>query len=79
MPVHSAELLAREPDRQILSDENSDVTTEVLSVLGETFGKSWLQDKNPLLSLRPPQDLIGTVDEYRIRDILRSFRSVGLS
>lgn len=71
----SSKLLAKVPDRRLLSDERADLKAEIL----ETVGKNWLVSENVWLNNRAPSELIGTSEEYKVRDILRSFRSAGLS
>lgn len=71
----SSELLAKAPDKSLLPGEDKDLRADIL----KTVGEDWLFAKNVWLQDQKPDDLIGTSDEYRVRNILRSIRSAGLS
>jgi len=60
---------------ELLPGENPDLKAEVLQTLGE----EWLHTKNILLDWYTPNQLIGTDDEYKVRDIFRSVMVAALS
>lgn len=69
------EILAKTLDKNLLPDENPDLKKEIL----ETVGEEWLQAKNVWLENKTPEELLGTRDEYKVRDILRSIMVAALS
>jgi hypothetical protein len=62
-------------DTSLLPDEDPDLTREILGTIGE----EWLKTKNIWLEGRAPYDLIGTPEEFRVRDLLRSIKAAALS
>jgi hypothetical protein len=44
-----------------------------------TIGEEWLNAKNLWLEGRSPNDLIGTRDEFQVRDLFRSIKAAALS
>jgi hypothetical protein len=64
-----------EPDTSLLEDENPDIRREII----DTVGEEWLVTKNAMLDNRAPQELIGTREEFHLRNMLRSFISAALS
>jgi len=62
-------------DQRILPDENPDLRRENLNTIGE----EWLFAKNLWLEGRAPDELIGTSEEFKVRDLLRSIRAAALS
>lgn len=63
------------PDTTLLEDENPDIRKEII----ETIGEDWLHTKNVVFNNRMPEELIGTSEEFRLRDILRSYMVAALS
>ena len=64
-----------DPDTSLLQDEDRDLQREIVQVVGE----EWLRAKNSWLGGRAPQEFIGTPDEFRVRNILRSIKGADLS
>jgi len=62
-------------DQRLLPGENPDLKIEILNTLGE----EWLYAKNLWLEGRAPDELIGTSEEFKVRDLLRSIRVAALS
>jgi hypothetical protein len=62
-------------DTSLLPDEDPNLEREILEVIGE----DWLRAKNVWLGGRAPQQLIGTSDEFKVRNILRSIKGADLS
>jgi hypothetical protein len=62
-------------DRSLLPDEDPDLRREIL----RTIGEEWLNAKNLWLEGRSPNDLIGTRDEFQVRDLFRSIKAAALS
>jgi hypothetical protein len=62
-------------DRSPLPDEDPDLRREIL----RTIGEEWLNAKNLWLEGRSPNDLIGTRDEFQVRDLFRSIKAAALS
>ena len=57
---------------QLFPNENPDLREEVKSVLPN--GAAWLDTQNFLFEGRKPADLIGTPEEFRVRDVLRAVK-----
>ncbi|GLH77028.1 hypothetical protein SSBR45G_19360 [Bradyrhizobium sp. SSBR45G] len=64
-----------EPDVDLIEGENQDIRAEII----ETLGEEWLTTKNILFANRAPEELIGTKEEIRLRDILRQYVVAALS
>jgi hypothetical protein len=62
-------------DTSLLPGEDVDLRAEILRTLGE----EWLYAENIWLGGRIPSELIGTPDEFQVRDVLRSIRFSGIS
>ena len=62
-------------DTGLVDGETEDLKEEILDVLGE----QWLHEKNVRLAGKAPSELIGTRDEYKVRNILRSLAVAALS
>jgi hypothetical protein len=62
-------------DTSLLPDEDPNLEREILEVVGE----DWLRSKNVWLGGQTPQQLIGTSDEFKVRNILRSIKGADLS
>jgi hypothetical protein len=62
-------------DSSLLPDEDPDLRREIL----RTIGEEWLNAKNLWLEGRSPNDLIGTRDEFQVRDLFRSIKAAALS
>jgi hypothetical protein len=62
-------------DTSLLPDEDPDIRGEILSTIGE----EWLFEKNIWLAGRTPQELLGTPDEFLVRDLVRSVMVAALS
>ncbi len=60
---------------ELLPDEDPDLRSEIV----RTIGEEWLSAKNPLLGGATPDKLIGTRNEYKVRNILRSIIVAALS
>ena len=58
-------------DTSLLPDEDPNLRREILSTIGE----EWLNTKNVWLGGRAPNNLIGTPDEFQVRDLLRSIKA----
>jgi hypothetical protein len=71
--IHNADSYGA--DTSLLEDENPDLRQEIL----DTVGEEWLVTRNVLLNNRTPAELIGTSEEIRVRDMLRSFIVAALS
>ncbi|HLX37536.1 MAG TPA: MbcA/ParS/Xre antitoxin family protein [Candidatus Binataceae bacterium] len=56
----------------LFPNENPDLREEVKTVLPN--GAAWLDTQNFLFGGRKPADLIGTPEEYRVRDLLRAVK-----
>jgi hypothetical protein len=69
------EAIAEHPDTSLLPGESKDLSEDVLKVVGE----EWLLAKNLYLGNRAPNELIGTPEEFRVRNMLRSFLVAALS
>ncbi|MBV9825354.1 MAG: hypothetical protein JO001_06745 [Alphaproteobacteria bacterium] len=69
--------MAKKPyyDTTLLPDEDPDLTREVL----ETVGEAWLYAKNVWLAGRTPAELIGTRDEFQVRNLVRSIKGADLA
>jgi hypothetical protein len=52
--------------------ENSDLREEVKTLLPN--GAAWLDTQNFLFEGRKPTDLIGTPEEFRVRDVLQAVK-----
>jgi hypothetical protein len=59
----------------LLPGESADLKTDII----ETVGEEWLHAKDIWLQWRTPEQLVGTKEEYKIRDILRSVTVAALS
>ncbi|WP_027515689.1 antitoxin Xre/MbcA/ParS toxin-binding domain-containing protein [Bradyrhizobium sp. WSM1417] len=64
-----------EPDTTLLDDENPDIRKEIV----KTIGEDWLHTKNILFNNRKPEELIGTPEEIRLRDIVRQYVVAAIS
>jgi hypothetical protein len=62
-------------DMSLLPDEDPNLRGEILRSIGE----EWLNAKNVWLEGRSPNDLIGTRDEFQVRDLFRSIKAAALS
>ena len=62
-------------DMGLLPDEDPDLRGEIL----RTIGEEWLNAKNLWLEGRSPNELIGTRDEFQVRDLFRSIKAAALS
>jgi hypothetical protein len=60
---------------ELLPDENPDLKAEILEVVGEY----WLNAPNAWLSCRAPAALLGTDEEPKLRDLVRSIKSADFS
>jgi hypothetical protein len=74
-PMIPPEAIAEYPDTSLLPGENPDLRDEIL----KTIGEGWLFSKNLWLDNRPPVELIGTDEEFRVRNMVRSFVVAALS
>jgi hypothetical protein len=71
----SDDITARYQDMSLLPDEDPNLQSEILKVVGP----EWLNAENTRLGGQSPQELIGTPDEFRVRLILRSIKSADLA
>jgi hypothetical protein len=62
-------------DTTLVPGEDPDLAREIRSTIGE----EWLFAKNVWLAGRTPSELLGTRDEFEVRDLLRSIRVASLS
>ena len=62
-------------EMELLPDENPDLKAEILEVVGEY----WLNAPNAWLSCRAPAALLGTAEEPKLRDLVRSIKSADFS
>jgi hypothetical protein len=62
-------------DTSLLPDEDPNLRREILKVAGE----GWLHAENIRLGGHTPAELIGTPDEFRVRLVLRSIKSLDLT
>jgi hypothetical protein len=62
-------------DTRLLPDEDQNLRREITSTIGE----EWLYAKNVWLEGRTPNELIGTRDEFEVRDLFRSIKGAALS
>ena len=67
--------LERDIDTALLPDENPDLRAEIV----QTIGEEWLFAKNSWLGGKTPNEVIGTPNEYKVRDIVRSYLVAALS
>lgn len=63
--------MANEPVN-LLPNENTDLRQEAKTLLPN--GAAWLDTQNFLFEGRRPADLIGTSEEFRVRDLLRAVK-----
>lgn len=52
----------------MMPDESPHLRKEI----ARTIGEEWLSTKNVWLEGKTPDEVIGTADEYKVRDIFRS-------
>ncbi len=57
---------------KLLPNENPDLREEVKTLLPN--GAAWLETQNFLFDGRKPNDLIGTPEEFRVRDVIRAVK-----
>lgn len=69
------DVLLAEPDTSLLPGESPSLRKDIL----ETVGEEWLHAKNIALQGRSPADLIGTREEFRVRQMWRSFMAAAIS
>jgi hypothetical protein len=69
------EFLSDRPDTRLLKDESPNLRDDIK----QTVGEDWLYAKNIWLENRTPQQLIGTDQEFRVRDLLRILMTADLS
>lgn len=60
---------------ELLPDESPNLREEIAGTIGE----EWLATKNVWLEGKTPNEVIGTADEYKVRDIFRSVIVAALS
>ena len=65
----------RMDELELLPDESPHLREEI----ARTIGEEWLSTKNVWLEGKTPEELIGTADEYKVRDIFRSVIVAALS
>jgi hypothetical protein len=61
------------------SDLIPEGSTEFRRELRRTMGDQWLEAQNVWLDGQRPVEIIGTSEEYKVRDIYRSILTCGLS
>lgn len=62
-------------DTSLLPDEDPNLRREIVEVVGE----DWLRAANIWLGGHAPQELIGTSQEFMVRNVLRSIKAADLS
>lgn len=62
-------------DTRLLPSEDPNLKRDILNTLGE----EWLNAKNVWLRNHTPNELIGTRQEFQVRDLLRSIKGAALS
>ena len=69
------EFLAVPPDTRLLPGEDEDLRQDIL----RTVGEDWLFAKNLWLEKKAPYDLLGTDQEFRVRNLWRILMAADLS
>lgn len=64
-----------DPREPLLPDEDSDLGAAIARDIGE----EWLHEKNLRFGGRAPFELIGTDEEYKLRNLLRTLTNAGIS
>lgn len=62
-------------DKRLLPGEDENLKREIT----KTIGEEWLYAKNIWLDGRKPIELIGTRNEFEVRDLFRSITGAALS
>jgi hypothetical protein len=62
-------------DTSLLPGENPSLRREIVTTIGE----EWLNAKNVWLDGHTPNELIGTSEEFQVRDLFRSIKAAALS
>lgn len=75
LKLSEARLMTRRFDQELLPGENPDIKKEILEVVGE----EWLNAKNTWFSGQTPLAIIGTPDEPKLRDVIRSIKAADFS
>ena len=73
--LHTVTEPYHDPDEPLLPDEDSNLAEAIARDIGE----EWLHEKNIRFGGKSPFDLIGTSDEYKVRDLLRTVTIAGIS
>jgi hypothetical protein len=61
----------------LLPGEHEDIREDVADLVAEP--DAWLDTPHPMLAYRKPRDLIGTDQEWMLRDLLRQIKYVGMT
>lgn len=62
---------------ELLPGEHEDIHEDVRALLSNA--DEWMDAPNPRFVMRKPSDLIGTPDEWLLRDLLREITYGGMS